>query len=29
MRVVTAEVIFLVQGQEHDVRLSTLVSNAQ
>jgi type II secretory pathway pseudopilin PulG len=29
MRLVTAEVLFLVQGQEHDVRLSTLVSNAQ
>ena len=29
MRVVTAEVVFFVQGQEHDVRLSTLVSNAQ
>lgn len=27
MRLVTAEVIFLVQGQEHDVRLSTLVGN--
>ena len=27
MRVVTAEVLYLVQGQEHDVRLSTLVSN--
>ncbi|SRR5258706_15970380 len=29
MRLVTAEVLFLVQGQEHDLRLSTLVSNAQ
>lgn len=29
MRLVTAEVLFLVQGQEHDVRLSTLVSNSQ
>ena len=29
MRLVTAEVNFLVQGQEHDVSLSTLVSNAQ
>jgi type II secretory pathway pseudopilin PulG len=28
MRLVTAEVIFLVQGQEYDVQLSTLVSNA-
>lgn len=27
MRLVTAEVLFLVQGQEHDVRLSTLVGN--
>lgn len=27
MRVVTAEVLYLVQGQEHDVRLSTLVGN--
>ena len=27
MRLATAEVIFLVQGQEHDVRLSTLVGN--
>jgi len=29
MRLMTAEVLFDVQGQEHDVRLSTLVSNAQ
>ena len=29
MRLVTAEVLFQVQGQEHDVRLSTLVSNSQ
>jgi type II secretory pathway pseudopilin PulG len=29
MRLVIAEVIFLVQGQEFDVQLSTLVSNAQ
>ncbi len=29
MRLVTADVIFLVQGQEYDVQLSTLVSNAQ
>ena len=29
MRLVTAEVLFLVQGREHDVRLSTLVSNSQ
>jgi|SRR5882672_12285029 len=29
MQQVTAEVLFLVQGQEHDVRLSTLVSNAK
>ena len=27
MRVVTAEVLYLVQGHEHDVRLSTLVGN--
>ena len=29
MRLVTAEVLFLVQGQEHEVRLNTLVSNSQ
>jgi type II secretory pathway pseudopilin PulG len=29
MRLVTAEVMFLVQGQEYDAQLSTLVSNAQ
>ena len=29
MRLVTAEVVFVVQGQEHEVSLSTLVSNAQ
>ena len=29
MRLVTAEVLFQVQGQEHDVRLSTLMSNSQ
>jgi hypothetical protein len=29
MRLVTAEVVFVVQGQEHDVSLSTLVNNAQ
>ena len=28
MRLVTAEVLFPVQGQEHDVRLSTLADNS-
>jgi general secretion pathway protein I len=29
MRVVTVEVIFPVQGQDYDVRLSTLISSSQ